>query len=65
MEWKQYKRSNVSEMRDYVPGEDLSNISVSKEDAPKIGDKIARNPANHDDQWLVAKEYFIANFEEI
>jgi uncharacterized protein YozE (UPF0346 family) len=24
---------------------------------------IARNPKNHDDQWLVAKQYFEDNFE--
>jgi uncharacterized protein YozE (UPF0346 family) len=24
---------------------------------------IARNPKNHDDQWLVAKRYFEDNFE--
>jgi uncharacterized protein YozE (UPF0346 family) len=24
---------------------------------------IARNPKNHDDQWLVAKQYFENNFE--
>ena len=44
-------------------------VSISKEDkkngSPKIGDMIARNPKNHNDQWLVAKEYFEANFEEI
>ena len=26
---------------------------------------IARNPKNHDDQWLVAKQYFEDNFEEV
>jgi len=26
---------------------------------------IARNPDNYDDQWLVSKEYFEANFELI
>lgn len=26
---------------------------------------IARNPKNHEDQWLVAKKYFEDNFEEI
>ena len=33
--------------------------------SPKIGDMIARNPANHNDQWLVAKKYFEDNFETI
>jgi hypothetical protein len=26
---------------------------------------VARNPANHDDQWLVARAYFDANFEAL
>ena len=26
---------------------------------------IARNPENHDDMWLVAKDYFDSNFAEI
>ena len=44
-------------------------VSISQVDedmgSPKKGDMIARNPKNHNDQWLVAKEYFEANFEEI
>lgn len=44
-------------------------VSISDVDkangSPKIGDMIARNPKNHLDQWLVAKEYFEDNFEEI
>lgn len=67
MEWKQYKRKGLSEMRPYVPGEDVTGVSVSEADAsagsPKLGDMIARNPKNHDDQWLVAKKYFEDNLE--
>jgi len=44
-------------------------VSISREDrkngSPRIGDMIARNPKNHLDQWLVAKQYFEDNFEEI
>lgn len=43
-------------------------ISVSKEDlqngSPKKGDMIAINPSNANDQWLVSKEFFEANYEE-
>ena len=43
-------------------------ISISNEDyindSPKIGDMIARNPKNHNSQWLVAEQYFKDNFEE-
>jgi hypothetical protein len=45
------------------------NISVSAEDlkngSPKIGDMIARNPKNYNDQWLVAEQYFKDNFEAV
>jgi len=27
--------------------------------------KATRNPEDHDDQWLVSKDYFEANFEAI
>ena len=44
-------------------------ISISDADkangSPKIGDMIARNPKNHNDQWLVAEKYFKDNFEEV
>ena len=69
-EFKQYRRKSVSEMRAYKEGEVLdSKISVSDADqkagSPKIGDMIARNPKNHNDQWLVAKDYFNDNLEII
>lgn len=66
-DWKQYKRKGLSEMRPYYPGEDVSRISISGPDnlagSPKEGDFIARNPANHADQWLVARKYFEDNLE--
>ena len=44
-----------------------NEVSISIEDkmngSPKIGDMIARNPKNHDDQWLIANDYFKENFE--
>lgn len=61
--WKQYKRKGLSEMRPYIPGEDLSAVSVSKEDKPEPGGMIARNPKNHADQWYVSKKYFEDNLE--
>ena len=67
MTFQKYRRTQIAEMRPYVPGEDLTGVSISQQDelagSPKIGDMIARNPANHLDQWLVANAYFLANFE--
>ena len=68
-EFKQYRRSQIAELREWEPGEALGLISVSAEDvragSPKAGDMIARNPKNHADQWLVAAQYFADNFEPV
>ena len=46
-----------------------NNVSISDSDlqngSPKIGDMIARNTTNHNDQWLVAEQYFKDNFEQV
>ena len=62
--FKQYRKTNIAEMRPYEKGEDLSHISVSIVDNPEedMG-MIARNPKKHEDQWYVTKEYFEDNFE--
>lgn len=66
-EYKQYRRSSIAEMTPWNSDFDMSYVSVSAPDiaagSPKDGDMIARNPKNHDDKWLVAKQYFIDNFE--
>ncbi len=63
MSFKEYRRTNVAEMRPYIKGESLANVSVSVVDFPR-GDMgmIARNPKNHEDQWYVARKYFEENF---
>jgi len=67
--FKQFRHTQIAELRPYIKGEDLSRVSISAEDAamgsPKQGDMIARNPANHADQWLVSAKYFAANFEPL
>ena len=70
MEYKKYRRKSISEMRPYIEGETLdATVSISEADkkngSPKNGDMIARNPKNHEDQWLVAKDYFEDNLEPI
>jgi len=69
-EFKKYRRSQIAELRPFVEGEVLpANVSVSEADkkngSPQVGDMIARNPKNHDDQWLVAGQYFADNFEPV
>lgn len=51
-EWKTPNKVSISD-------EDLKNGS------PKLGDRIARNPLNHNDQWLIAERYFYDNFEPL
>ena len=66
-DFQQYRRKQIAELRPWTPGDDMSWISVSKADkeagSPKPGDMIARNPENHEDQWLVSAKYFADNFE--
>lgn len=69
-EFKQYRRKQIAELRPYVAGETLpDHVSISQADkdagSPRVGDMIARNPKNHDDQWLVAAQYFAENFEPV
>ena len=76
-EFKQYKRKAIAELRPVTKAEIFhlakglkdNGISVSEVDedngSPKAGDMIARNPENHNDQWLVAADYFAVNFEEV
>lgn len=68
--WQQYRRTQIAEMRPFIIGETLSaSVSVSQADkdagSPRVGDMIARNPKNHNDQWLVAERYFRDNFESL
>ena len=64
-----YRRKQIAELRSYVPGESMDRISLTEADkeagSPKTGDMIARNPKNHDDQWLIAAQYFADNFEPV
>lgn len=68
-DFKQYRRKQIAELRPYVEGEVLDRVSISAPDSeagsPKAGDMIARNPKNHDDQWVVAAAYFADNFEPV
>jgi hypothetical protein len=68
-EFKKYRRSQIAEIAKWVPGFDMERVSISASDresgSPKQGDMIARNPANHADQWLIAADYFAANFEPL
>lgn len=67
--FKQYRRKELAELTPWVYGMHIPGVMINSFDlsngSPKLGDMIARNPKNHSDQWLVAKQYFEDNFEEI
>lgn len=63
-EFKDYRKKNAQPMRPYIPGEDLSGISVSAEDIPKLGGMVAINVTNPKDMWYVQKEFFESNYVE-
>lgn len=64
--WHTYRRKEIdTEMRPYVPGEDLTGISVSpNDDPPNDHGMIARNRDDHSDQWYVSREYFERVFRQ-
>jgi len=64
--WKRMRKNSVTEIRPYIPEEDLTGIDVSdiakQEGSPKEGDFIARDPTKPQDQWLLTAEYVAANY---
>lgn len=60
---KLYRKKNLQEMRPYVPGEDMTGISVNKEDVLEEGGMIAVNANNPEDRWYVGKKFFEDNYE--
>ena len=55
---------SIHSLRDTEFKVSISDVDL-KNGSPKIGDMVARNPKNHNDQWLVAEEYFKDNFKSI
>lgn len=69
-EWKQYRRTGITEMRPWGSDVDMTKVSVSSVDqqagSPKPGDMIARNVNDHADQWLVSAKFFAdTGFSEV
>lgn len=62
--WKRYLKTAEQEMRPYVPGEDLTVVSVSERDTPEEGGMIARGD-DKDDLWYVSKEFFEKNYKPV
>lgn len=54
----------IHSLRDTEFRVSISDVDL-KNGSPKLGDWIARNPKDHNDQWLVAEQYFKDNFKKI
>lgn len=60
--YKKYRKIGIQKMRPYIPGEDLTGVSVSIRDTPESGGMIAKGD---DDgaRWYVSKKFFTLNYE--
>lgn len=63
-DYKDYIKPAIQKMRPYIPGEDMSSISVAATDTPELGGMIAINTDNPNDKWYVAKTFFEKNYIE-
>lgn len=63
--YKEYIKKATQLMRPYIPGEDLTGVSVSHNDTPEEGGMIAINPKDHADKWYVAKKFFEDNYTQL
>ncbi len=65
---KNYRKKQLQPMEPWTPETDMTGVSVSDADkangSPRDGDMIAVNPSDQTDRWLVAADFFAANYEE-
>ena len=61
---KNYRKKGLQPMRPYIPGEDLTGISISEEDIPELGGMIAIGNDNNA-KWYISKTFFDKNYEEV
>lgn len=61
-----YRKTNVQEMIPWTDDLPMELVSISESDkangSPKDGDRIAFNPEDATDMWLVSEEYFQSNY---
>jgi hypothetical protein len=62
-QWQYYQKVAKQAMRPYITGEDLSDVSVSKEDTPRDGGMIAVSETNSMDKWYIAEDFFKRNYK--
>lgn len=62
--WSYAQKSQLQEVRAYVPGEDVSCLGIPSGVVPKKGDMIGRSATDQKDLWLITQEYFAHNYVE-
>lgn len=67
--WQKYQRKGEIEARPFEPDDAYSkHISFSEADRARFtfeGGMIARNPANHADQWYINPEFFADHYKQL
>lgn len=62
-----FRKKQLQELIDWTPDLPMTLVSISDADknngSPKKGDKIAFNPKDPADMWLVAEQFFHENYE--
>jgi hypothetical protein len=64
MGWALYRKTKLTEMRPWTPGECLDDISIAQDLQPREGGFVARDPSNPHDQWYISPEFFRDNYEK-
>ena len=60
--WGLYRKTALQSMRPYIPGEDLTKVSVSRKDTPELGGMIAQGSDNNA-LWYISKTFFEQNYK--
>ena len=60
--WKLYRKTAITRIRSYEPGEDLNEVSIDKGYDPHPGDMIATDGRT---TWLMNEDFFNANYVEV
>ena len=63
--FEQYQKTTIAYFRDYVPGENLSDVKVCSGVVPCDGGKIGVDPSNTIDQWYISPEALAQHYTKV
>lgn len=62
--WKTYRKRALTQLRPWTPEDPHQpNAAQIAEGSPKVGDMIARDPGNPQDEWLITEKFFKDNYD--